>query len=441
MGQKTQRDLTARDFKPDSFQHAVLSLRELAVTGDAAPEQAADWQALAAWLGCGNGPVTDTHADRLKTACIAFLHAADGSMFDAAQLPPPEIQAVFERLSPSAPAIARLKARHETPQKPKPAGISRQSGALVGGFIAFGVILAIYMSKGTPSDPAPISELAGEAAFPATVAFATGALWKGGPSFRPFYDGSIVAAVAAILFALSSTGQVSVESGQPVAPLVVLIAAVVLFVPVWVLTVAVTWGSSRLTKRLKGIGAVPSKPETAGSSPMTEDQQKLCRGLITFPNASPRVSKPDFLRRFPSAVAHGKLAPGWLEGAYERRSAGDLSCALRVGFVFGFAPEHRETFQRLIDEDWHTSHEDVVSALVNLPTVDNVEALFRATQWVPAYLEFDDNRALAVKAIWGLGAIPDAKAKAKLEILAYSENDILRTNAIKQLERRGHGGQ
>ena len=77
-----------------------------------------------------------------------------------------------------------------------------------------------------------------------------------------------------------------------------------------------------------------------------------------------------------------------------------------------------------------------MSALQTWPTPDTVDALFRVTQWIPKSLEYDDARALAVKAIWALGKIPGSEAEAKLETLARSENTILRQNAVEQLERR-----
>jgi hypothetical protein len=169
---------------------------------------------------------------------------------------------------------------------------------------------------------------------------------------------------------------------------------------------------------------------------MTPEQRKLCRDLIILPNARVRITKEEFLRQFPSAVEGGKLALKWLQKAYETRSADDLSCALIVGGNFGFVPEHKDILQRLIDENWHYSHEDIVTTLQNWPTPDTVEALFRATQWIPKSLEYDDYRALAVKAIWALGAIPGNEAETKLETLAHSENAILRKNAQEQLERR-----
>jgi hypothetical protein len=165
-------------------------------------------------------------------------------------------------------------------------------------------------------------------------------------------------------------------------------------------------------------------------------RRKLCGALTIFPNGLSRISKEDFLRQFPSAVEHGKLALRWLVEACEARNAEDLNCALAIAFTFGFAPEQRDILCRLVEVDWHYSHEDVVSALQTWPTPDTVGALFRATKWVPKSLEYDDSRALAVKAIWTLGKIPGDEAETKLETLARSDNDILRKAAIEQLERR-----
>lgn len=173
---------------------------------------------------------------------------------------------------------------------------------------------------------------------------------------------------------------------------------------------------------------------------MTEEQRKLCRDLIIFPNGRSRITKEEFLRRFPSAVEHGRSALKWLQEAYETRNADDLSYALMIGSVFGFVPEHKDILRRLIEEDWHHSHEYVVTALKLWPTPDTVDALFRATQWIPKSLEYDDARALAVKAIWALGAIPGPEAEEKLEILRHSDNPILKKNAEEQLNRRRSTG-
>jgi hypothetical protein len=173
---------------------------------------------------------------------------------------------------------------------------------------------------------------------------------------------------------------------------------------------------------------------------MTAGQRKLCQGLIiTPPHGVGQISKKQFLQQFPSSVEGGKLASRVLEEAYRAQNAEDLQYALLIGFTFGFAPQQKDILRRLIDEDWHYSHEDVVSALQTWPTPDTVDALFRATQWIPKSLEYDVSRALAVKGIWAIGKIPGSEAKTKLETLAQSENTILRKNAVEQLERRRSG--
>jgi len=150
-----------------------------------------------------------------------------------------------------------------------------------------------------------------------------------------------------------------------------------------------------------------------------------------------RISKEEFLRQFPSAVECGKLAPKWLEEAFQVQNARDLDCALIVGFTFGFAPEYADILCQLVDAEWHHSHEDIVSALDEMNSPNAADALFRATQWIPRYLEFDENRALASKAIWALGKLASNDADMKLTMLANSEDAFLRKAAAQQLERRG----
>ncbi len=168
---------------------------------------------------------------------------------------------------------------------------------------------------------------------------------------------------------------------------------------------------------------------------MTDEERELCWGLVTQPDGTCRISSEDFLQRFPSAVEQGKVASHLLEQACAARDADDLLCALIVGFVFGFRPEQVQTLCPLVDEDWHASHEDVVSALDDLRTPAAVDALFLATQWIPEYLDYDEARALAVKAIWGLGNLPCSLTNAKLERLTQSDDPILRKNAVEQLAR------
>jgi hypothetical protein len=172
---------------------------------------------------------------------------------------------------------------------------------------------------------------------------------------------------------------------------------------------------------------------------MTVEQRRLCKDLvITPPHGRSQISKEEFLRQFPSSVQQGKLALPLLKEAYDAHSPEDLECALLIGFTFGFGPGHREILSNLIEADWHHSHEDIVEALDTLRSPDAVDALFRATQWIPKSLEYDEGRALAVKAIWALGKIPGCESQAKLEMVARSDDPVVRETALEQLDRRQH---
>lgn len=165
---------------------------------------------------------------------------------------------------------------------------------------------------------------------------------------------------------------------------------------------------------------------------MTAEQQNLVHDL-----ANGRITREVFLSKYPTTESGRELSTRLLKTGFLEKNASDVQFALAIGFVFGVSPSQAETLRHLIGADWHTAHEDVVSALDELRDGGAVEALFEATQMVPEYLEFDDARALAVKAIWALGNIGNATAREKLKIIADSNDEILQRNALKQLDRIG----
>ena len=125
-----------------------------------------------------------------------------------------------------------------------------------------------------------------------------------------------------------------------------------------------------------------------------------------------------------------------LEEAYRQKSAIDVECGLWIGFQFGFTADYFDILCRLSDAEWHMRHEDVVSALGGLRDARAVEALYRASLKVHLYLDYDDSRALAVKAIWALSGLRDPAADEKLRLLAQSDVPIVKENASDQLRYR-----
>jgi hypothetical protein len=150
-----------------------------------------------------------------------------------------------------------------------------------------------------------------------------------------------------------------------------------------------------------------------------------------------RISEDEFLREVGIARADATgFALKILEEAYRQKSEDDVECGLSVGFHLGFTSEFIDVLTRLSDAGWHHSHEDVVTALDSLGDTRTIEALYRAALKIHPYLEFDDSRALAGKAIWALGRLGNAIADQKLRLLAESSDPVVGTDARKQLYRR-----
>ncbi|MGO7905730.1 hypothetical protein AB9F35_23480 [Rhizobium leguminosarum] len=172
---------------------------------------------------------------------------------------------------------------------------------------------------------------------------------------------------------------------------------------------------------------------------MTEDERELIMQLVALPYtkfAREPISKQAFLEQFRDARDGKELTNDLLAEAIGSKIPDDVECALTVGFNFGFTKFSLGPLLQLLEEDWHFRHEDVVAALAELKAPEAVGALYRAAQWVPSYLGFDQTRALAVKAIWALGAIPGPQAQAALAALSEDQDDIIQKNALKQLSMR-----
>jgi len=163
---------------------------------------------------------------------------------------------------------------------------------------------------------------------------------------------------------------------------------------------------------------------------MNKYQRKLASDL-----ANGRITPENFLKELGTHEAPEKISLKILEEAFRERSAADVEYGLGVGFKLGISSEYKELLQRLFDAQWHHSHEDVISALDTLRDPELVDVFYTATQVIPTYLKFDENRALAMKAIWALGRIGTDKAHRKLREISTSPISRLRSAALEQLER------
>lgn len=164
---------------------------------------------------------------------------------------------------------------------------------------------------------------------------------------------------------------------------------------------------------------------------MTTDERGLVMALATQD-----LSKADFLSRFRGSTDGQQLCGALLTESIQTKVADDVECALMVGYTFGFTNDHLAPLLELAFAPWHFKHEDVVTALGQLKSPKAVEGLQAATKWIPEYLDFDESRALAVKAIWALGCIEGPDADAALRELMNDPDPILAESAAGQVKRR-----
>jgi HEAT repeat protein len=164
-----------------------------------------------------------------------------------------------------------------------------------------------------------------------------------------------------------------------------------------------------------------------------EERQRVYR-LAIIPGHGRAISKEELLQEF-GTVEGVTLGLDLLRDAVHRRDSEDVEWALIVCFTLGFIPQHRDILIDLAFADWRQRHENVASALGIIGSREVVRPLLHLATWVPDYLEFDEARALATKAIWALGSIHTAAPVEALRELAKSDSPVVASGAVAQLQR------
>lgn len=123
--------------------------------------------------------------------------------------------------------------------------------------------------------------------------------------------------------------------------------------------------------------------------------------------------------------------------AYEEENADDVDDILFVIFTFNLITEdYVDLLCRLMNASWHHSHEDIATIFQAFMFPQVTDSLYQAALTQFEYLKFDKSYALAVKCIWALGDINTSESRKKLELLSELDNEIIKKNALRQLERK-----
>ena len=165
---------------------------------------------------------------------------------------------------------------------------------------------------------------------------------------------------------------------------------------------------------------------------MTEEERSIINQFYFS-----EISKELFLEFYPVDFKKDKehifLS---VKSAYEARNSGDLDLALTL-IIFDTdivdADRFVELLCLLLRETWHQQHENITRILQEIKSPKSIDTLYQTALTKFDYLDYDDSIPLAIKCIHALGDINTAYAKEKLQLLASSENSVIKEKAEKQL--------
>lgn len=164
---------------------------------------------------------------------------------------------------------------------------------------------------------------------------------------------------------------------------------------------------------------------------MTEKEKDL---ICDF--ASNTISEKKFLKHFSYDISKNpNIIVNLLKEAYENKNAEDVEGAISLVFRYNLVENNIELICKLLVEQWHYSHENIVSYFQQLKNPETIDCLYKTTQTKYDYLEYNDCYSLIVKCCWALGDINTPESKEKLRLLAQSDNEIMQNAAKEQLER------
>jgi hypothetical protein len=124
-----------------------------------------------------------------------------------------------------------------------------------------------------------------------------------------------------------------------------------------------------------------------------------------------------------------------LKAAIRSKDSLKVETALAKIWTAGLHPEVCGALIRLVEERWHTLHEDTVRGIQQLRCAGAVPALERAAHAIYEYLDYDEFFGLARKCTWALADIGTPEAYRALERLSKSSNLLIGGYAIKRLVR------
>lgn len=167
---------------------------------------------------------------------------------------------------------------------------------------------------------------------------------------------------------------------------------------------------------------------------MNENIKKLVVDL-----ANEKISKKEFLSIFNlSEKSISKYIEDKLEEIYTSKQFKYLEDYITISYCFvkNLNEDIVSLLCNILMEKCHFQHEDIVFLLEIIKSPTSIEYLYKTALTKFDYLDYDDSYALAVKCIWALGEINTIESKKMLEKLKESDNDVIKKEALNQLNMR-----
>ena len=151
-----------------------------------------------------------------------------------------------------------------------------------------------------------------------------------------------------------------------------------------------------------------------------------------------KITKWYFIENYSGDLSDGvKHCGELLTKALASKNTNLVEFGLSLGSYFGYLKEDSvDLLNRLLLEDWHHSHEDIVSLLQDMKSPKSVEPLYETALKQFNYLNYDDSFGLARKCTWALSVINTNESIAKLKLLSQAENPSIRQYANKRLNEK-----
>jgi hypothetical protein len=149
-----------------------------------------------------------------------------------------------------------------------------------------------------------------------------------------------------------------------------------------------------------------------------------------------KISEKEALQRYPHNLESSEYILSTIGQAKTEKNAEDLECSfylLAFNSKIIFQNEFIDLLIKLLREEWHYQHENMVMMLQEIKSRLSIDVLYETTFAKFDYLNYDDTYSLGRKCVHALGDINTEESKEKLRLIVNSNIAILKEKAEKQL--------